>query len=118
MNKIRAGDKRPAAFDYKSSRDKLITKLFTRYPALVKIWARHSEIAEFSDSPWTGLAVPVSQCRLALVTTGGVHLSSQSPFNMQDPAGDPTFREIPANVSIENLEITHDYYDHTDADRD
>jgi len=37
---------------------------------------------------------------------------------MMDPAGDPTFSEIPAVASYEDLDITHDYYDHTDADRD
>ena len=37
---------------------------------------------------------------------------------MLDPAGDPTFREIPGNADPKVLEITHDYYDHTDADRD
>jgi D-proline reductase (dithiol) PrdB len=37
---------------------------------------------------------------------------------MKDPAGDPTFREIPADTSHENLTITHNYYDHSDADKD
>ena len=60
----------------------------------------------------------VSQCRLALITTGGVHLRSQTPFNMKDPTGDPTFREIPADTLLEDLIITHNYYDHTDADKD
>lgn len=107
-----------AAFDYKKKQDKLFAKLFTRYPALIKMWARHADLVEFSDSPWTRLTAPASQCRLALVTTGGVHLLSQSPFNMQDPSGDPTFREIPADTSHKNLMITHDYYDHSDADKD
>ena len=64
------------------------------------------------------MTMPASQCRLALVTTSGVHLLSQLPFNMKDPAGDPTFREIPADTSPENLTITHDYYDHSDAEKD
>ena len=100
-----------AAFHNKQKQDKLVAKLFTRYPTLVKLWARHSKFVEFSDSPWTRVAMPASQCRLALVTTGGVHLLSQPPFNMKDPAGDPTFREIPADTSPANLTITHDYYD-------
>ena len=60
----------------------------------------------------------ISRCRLALITTGGVHLRSQPPFDMKDPAGDPSFREIPADASPRNLKITHNYYDHSDADRD
>lgn len=37
---------------------------------------------------------------------------------MSDPNGDPTFRMIPATSLQEDLTITHDYYDHRDADRD
>jgi D-proline reductase (dithiol) PrdB len=37
---------------------------------------------------------------------------------MVDPDGDPTFREIPSNAAIHDLAITHNYYDHTDADKD
>ena len=37
---------------------------------------------------------------------------------MQDPSGDPSFREIPADTATEDLFITHNYYDHTDADKD
>ncbi len=52
------------------------------------------------------------------MTTAGVHLASQKPFDMKDPSGDPTFREIPADVRPEDLIITDNYYDHTDADKD
>jgi D-proline reductase (dithiol) PrdB len=52
------------------------------------------------------------------VTTGGVHLKSQKPFDMKDPSGDPTFREIPADARPADLTITHNYYDHADADKD
>jgi D-proline reductase (dithiol) PrdB len=37
---------------------------------------------------------------------------------MEDKEGDPTFREIRAGARIEDLMITHNYYDHRDADRD
>ncbi len=53
-----------------------------------------------------------------MITTGGVHLSTQQPFNMKDPSGDPSFREIPADTPPDNLSITHNYYDHLDADKD
>lgn len=55
---------------------------------------------------------------MALVSTAGVHLRTQVPFDMENPLGDPSFRDIPASVSAEELTITHDYYDHRDADRD
>ncbi len=37
---------------------------------------------------------------------------------MEDKEGDPTFREIPAGTRIGDLMITHNYYDHRDADKD
>jgi D-proline reductase (dithiol) PrdB len=102
----------------KQIKNKIFGKVFTKYPALVNLWAKHSKFIEFFDSPWTRLTKAPNQCRLSLVTTGGVHLRSQQPFDMMDTDGDPTFREIPADTSPGDLEITHDYYDHRDADRD
>lgn len=104
--------------ELRQKKNKIFSGLFTRHPKLVNLWARHSKFVEFPDSPWTPLTKPIHQCCLSLVTTGGVHLRSRHPFDMLDPAGDPTFREIPADTSPEDLDITHDYYDHTDADRD
>ena len=99
-------------------KDKIITKLFTKYPALLNRWAQKAKIVEFEDTPWTRLTTDVDQSRLALITTGGVHLRSQLPFDMLDPHGDPTFREIPRAAVLSDLMITHNYYDHTDADKD
>jgi len=95
-----------------------LAKLFTKYPALVENWARKADIIEFTDTPWSPLNGSISESRLALVTTGGVHLKSQPPFDMLDPAGDPSFREIPGDTPAGDLIITHNYYDHADADKD
>jgi D-proline reductase (dithiol) PrdB len=105
-------------FNFKENKDRLLAKLLTKYPWLFRKWVRHSTFIEFSDSPWTPFEGNISKCRLALVTTAGVHLSSQKPFDMKDPAGDPTFREIPADTHPADLIITHNYYDHADADKD
>jgi D-proline reductase (dithiol) PrdB len=37
---------------------------------------------------------------------------------MSDKDGDPSFRVILADAPPEHLTITHDYYDHREADRD
>jgi len=37
---------------------------------------------------------------------------------MDDPTGDPTYRIIDAQAIEEAYLITHDYYDHRDADKD
>ncbi len=99
-------------------KDKVFGKLYTRSPWLVRRWASTAKFTEFSDSPWTPLLKELKDCRVALVTTGGVHLKTQSPFDMEDPDGDPSFREIPIDVDRKSLAIAHNYYDHKDADAD
>lgn len=71
-----------------------------------------------NDIPWTLLSKPLHRCRFALITTGGVHLKSDTSFNMEDKTGDASFRKIPWDTKQDDLMITHDYYDHRDADRD
>ncbi|MGF1472346.1 MAG: glycine/sarcosine/betaine reductase selenoprotein B family protein [Rubrobacteraceae bacterium] len=51
---------------------------------------------------------PLAGSRLALVTTGGVHLPQQERFDIDDPAGDCSYREIPAGAG--ELTWTHAYY--------
>ncbi len=34
------------------------------------------------------------------------------------PDGDATYREIPGDVDLSKIQITHKYYDHSDADVD
>ena len=65
--------------------------------------------------PYTPNRRPLSESTLALVTTAGVHLRGQEPFN---PEGEKEFRVIPGDAATADLMITHPYYDHGDADRD
>jgi D-proline reductase (dithiol) PrdB len=51
---------------------------------------------------------PLEKSRLALVTTGGVHLPDQPRFDIDDPAGDCSYREIPTTAN--DLTWTHAYY--------
>jgi D-proline reductase (dithiol) PrdB len=67
---------------------------------------------------WTPLTKPLSECVVALFTTGGVHLKSDQPYDIANPHGDWTFREIPTDVATSALMVTHSHYSHVDADRD
>lgn len=58
--------------------------------------------------PFVSLTKPLSECRLALVTTGGVHLPDQARFDIDDLAGDCSYREIPSDAR--ELTWTHAYY--------
>ncbi len=50
----------------------------------------------------------LERSRLALGTTGGVHLPDQPRFDIDDPAGDCSYREIPTTAN--DLTWTHSYY--------
>lgn len=97
---------------------RLLARVFTALPSLAARWGRRLAPDTGAPIPWTEPRKPLREATLALVTTGGVHLRSQVPFDMTDPDGDPTFREIPAEAPAGALAITHDYYDHRDAEAD
>ncbi len=89
-----------------------------RLPWVKALWSKRFQAVQGNTIPWTPLSKPLADCRIALVTTGGVHLQSDPPFDMSDKQGDPSFRRFPATVNVADLQITHDYYDHRDADED
>ncbi len=93
-------------------------RLFTWSRSLTALWARRARVLAHPDTPWAPLRKDPSECTVALVTTAGVHLPADAPFDMGDRRGDPSFRAIPSGVSGRDLAVTHDYYDHRDADRD
>jgi D-proline reductase (dithiol) PrdB len=96
----------------------LVGQIYTCVPALARRWGRRFDALTFAEVPFTPLRKPLRACRLALITTGGVHLREQQPYDMADPRGDPSYRVIPADAPSASLAITHDYYDHRDAERD
>ncbi|GAB4112488.1 MAG: glycine/sarcosine/betaine reductase selenoprotein B family protein [Roseiflexaceae bacterium] len=92
--------------------------LYSRVPFLARNWGKRFDALDATEVPLVMLRKPLAQCRIALITTGGVHLRSQPGFDMNDSRGDASFRVIPADTALEQITITHDYYDHRDADRD
>jgi D-proline reductase (dithiol) PrdB len=100
-------------------KNRLIAMLTSRSPLLANRIAERFPSVELEDViPWASLQKPLSACKVSLVTTAGVHHRDQAPFDMLDPEGDASFRIINASRSVKDLMITHDYYDHSDADRD
>lgn len=64
--------------------------------------------------PWTPLARPLAECRLALVSSAAFVVPGQEPFDESVRGGDVSFREIPADVDVHALSDTHrsDSFDH------
>lgn len=69
------------------------------------------------DAPLHRLSKPVSECRVTMLTSGGISQCSM-------PAWDPLARndhrldQIPASASSDDFQIHDAYYDHADAERD
>ena len=68
-----------------------------------------------ASAPFSPLTVPLPAARVALVTSCGVYVDGDRPFDLADRRGDPTFREIPGDVDMARLRIAHAHYDHRDA---
>jgi D-proline reductase (dithiol) PrdB len=98
--------------------NRVAVQLFKRLPWLGEVWARQRRFVESTSVPWTPMRKRVRDCSVALVTTAGVHLNTDSPFDMTDPDGDPSYRVVPVDAPRRQVTITHKYYDHSAADRD
>jgi len=95
-----------------------IARLAARWPRLSDHLVASFEPVRSTDVPWHPMEKPLPLSTVALVTTAGIHHQDQAPFDMIDPMGDPSFRVIDPDTIADDFHITHDYYDHRDADRD
>jgi len=68
------------------------------------------------DIPLIPFTKDSKNATFALLTTAGVHLKTEEPFEVVE--GDHTVRFIPANSAEEDLMISHEHFDREDADLD
>lgn len=100
-------------------KNQTLARMATRFPALAKKFVESYQPQESSGAiPWAAPAKPLQQAKLALVTTSGIHHRDQTPFDMLDSYGDPSYRKLDGEKLFDDYQITHDYYDHTDAHKD
>jgi D-proline reductase (dithiol) PrdB len=62
--------------------------------------------------PWSPLLKTLNQATIALVTSAGISLKSDAPFDMErekrEPLwGDRSYREIPRNATEEDIAVNH-----------
>ena len=62
---------------------------------------------EAEDTPWTPLSKPLSQSTAAIVTTAGLHLRYDQPFNRDHPGGESTYRVIPSDSDPADIVQSH-----------
>ena len=69
----------------------------------------------FDSSPWAPFDKPLSEARVALITTGGAYVrDAQEPF-VDD---DPSYRVIPSATAASAIDIFHVHYDTSNAEKD
>ena len=62
--------------------------------------------------PWTPMAKPLNQTTLTLVTSAGISLKTDSPFDMEREKreaiwGDRSYRAIPRGTNNRDIEVNH-----------
>ena len=58
-------------------------------------------------SPNAPLHKELNQCRVALITTAGLHLQDQTPYDDRIIGGDCSYREIPNTIETQVLALGH-----------
>jgi D-proline reductase (dithiol) PrdB len=71
---------------------------------------------EHASAPWSPLRQALSQSKVALVTTAGLHVRGDRPFR----SGDPSYRVIPSHADANDILQSHASigFDHTAIYRD
>ncbi len=88
------------------------------------LWATINErypgamITKSDYVPLAKLRRPLSESRLSFVSTAGVQLRGTLPFDTVHPVGDYTFRRVPSDSKLSELEIHQLKYPTLSATRD
>ncbi len=90
------------------------------FPVSWRLFLRAYRWRRIDPVPWTRLTKPLSECRLALVSSAGFVLPEQAPFDETIRGGDSSFREISSDTDPSTLVETHrsELFDHAGLARD
>ncbi|MCI0812233.1 MAG: hypothetical protein J4O10_11870, partial [Chloroflexi bacterium] len=80
-----------------------------------KIAAEVAVPMSFDDTPWAPFKKRLSESKVAVMSTGGVYVEGQEPF---DTGGDWSYREIPLDTPLDQLRVAHTHYDTTGVAED
>lgn len=83
-----------------------------------KKWVPEFKYVKNESAPFVSFTKDLSKAKGAIITTGGVFLRGQAPFQDNYGLGDPSYRELPRHAPIKELMHYHEHYDHTAANQD
>ncbi len=70
-----------------------------------------------NTAPLTRLDKPLDQCRVSILTSGGISHCSMPGFD-PDARNDHRLDTVPADVNSSDFDINDSYYNHSDAEKD
>ncbi len=75
------------------------------------------------DIPWTPLAKPLADCTVALLSSAGVALTTDPPFDQEGERrnpwwGDPSYRIVPDTAASQDVRLYHLHIDPSYAEQD
>lgn len=87
---------------------------------MIKKWI---SMEEPRPIPWTPLPKPLSECTVALLSSAGIALKTDLPFDQegerQNPWwGDPSYRVLPKSAAKEDVRLYHMHIDPSYAEQD
>jgi len=90
------------------------------FPLKYKLFLKAYPWRRIDPVPWAPMKKPLDECRLALVSSAGLVIAGQAPFDESIRGGDYSFREIPSDTNLSALIDTHrsDLYDHSGLRQD
>jgi D-proline reductase (dithiol) PrdB len=73
--------------------------------------------------PWTKLSKPLSECTVALISSAGIALKTDRPFDQDGERknpwwGDPSYRVLPKTATEQEVRVYHLHIDPCYAERD
>ena len=71
-----------------------------------------------SRVPWASLEKPLNEARVALITTAGLYLTGQEPFDMGNLRGDLSYRTFPSTVAQEDIRLSPVQFDSSQIEKD
>jgi D-proline reductase (dithiol) PrdB len=73
--------------------------------------------------PWTPLSKPLSECTVAMLSSAGIALNNDVPFDQEGERknpwwGDPTYRILPKTATHDEVRLYHMHIDPSYAEQD
>jgi D-proline reductase (dithiol) PrdB len=87
---------------------------------MIKSWI---SVERPREIPWTPLAKPLSECTVSLISSAGIALKSDRPFDQEGERrnpwwGDPSYRILPNTATSQDVRLYHLHIDPSCAEQD